>query len=372
MWSSKRRDGLRASIPVCVLTAMVVQPSSSARGHSMSITRGTVVVQGEHLTISLTVPYGDLHHLGAREPDAQGAFDAGEVERAIGAVGPTMLARIAVRDARGQRMIGRCRTDGPALADLVPADHEAFQRSQVTVTLDYPIPEGTEYLSLQQVPGAADRGVASAFVLSVRHGAAPTETIRLTQGGNVEVISLVPRAPSAHRDDSVERIKSFLQTDALRSVRCVARVHDRGLRVTVHVPLQIMQTWVPVHREREDFLEVGEQTAYRSALSTLIVASEALLADGPRGTGRRIGVEFLDIGESERDHDQPERRLSAWTTRVQITTEFANPRAPRSFDLRWTLFNSVVLTAHVLVVSDDQAREYELSTYSPELSWRGW
>ena len=91
--------------------------------------------------------------------------------------------------------------------------------------------------------------------------------------------------------------------------------------------------------------------------------------DGHLVGGQFAGVEFLDVGEFAGDPERAPRRLSAWTARVRITMEYNSPTHPASIDLRWTLFNASVLTAHALIVVDGDCLERDLSTYDPHFKW---
>ncbi len=340
-----------------------------AFGHPMTVTRGTALVTKEAVVLSLEIRAEDLLHTQKLSPNAEGLYAIEEVRRAAEMHGRALCRSIVVRDARGEEVDGRfdsCKVDRDGSDGLSVDD---LRRSRVRCTLKFAMRGTNEYLSFQQVRRRADDVLPTSIVLAIRAGDVSLGTVRLTGGGNVEVVRLASAKVGSAAAGSGCDTERFVQSEAQHTVRAIVRVHDAGVRLELFMPVPLLETWIALPRSRRDFFEGEEQIRCQRELARFIAAHNPLSIDGRRVAGRFAGVAFLDVGEYGDDLGRTARRLSAWTSRVRITMEFDSPRQPRSVELKWTLFNASVLAAHALIVVDDDCQERDLSTYDPHLKW---
>jgi hypothetical protein len=345
-----------------------------AFGHPLTVTRGTAIVADNTLTITLDVRADNLVHALDVDANSDGLYDLTALRRAAETHSLALLQRLIVRDARGEQLKGRLEfwtldhDGGDAL------DYDDFRRSQVRYAFKFALDTHNDYLSFQQRVAASDTIIPSTIVLAARTGVRPLGTIRMTSRGNVEVLPLVPRVgASADLASAAEGsdcpIARFVQSEAQDTIRAIVRVHDARIRVDLFIPIRLLETWTPLHRARRDFLEADEQLRSQKEIARFMAMHNPVSIGERRVEGRIAGIEFLDVGELGRDQAQGSRRLSVWTTRARITTEYKTPHRPTSVELRWTLFNAAVLAAHALIVVDGDCLEHDLSTYDPHLRW---
>lgn len=342
--------------------------AAPAFGHPMKVTRGTVVVADGTLTLSLETPAEALLHAEKLSPSAEGRYAVEAIRRAAESYGQDMRRRIAIRDARGEEVDGRlesCSLDHDGGSGLSLDD---LRQTLVRCTLKFALGRANEYLSFQQVERGVDAILPSTFVLSVRAGDVTLGTVRLTRGGNVEIVRLTSKEGSVVEQSGCPTGR-FVQTDSQGTIRAILRIHDAGVRLEVFMTVRMLETWIALKRSQRDFLEVDEQIRCRAEIARFMAKYNRMSIDGRRVEARRIDIEFLDVGELGGDAGRSHRRLSAWTSRVRITMEYDSPSHPGSVDLYWTLFNASVLTAHALIVVDGNCLERDLSTYDPHLGW---
>lgn len=379
MRPSKVDGPVTSQLAACCGVWLVSFLAIPAIGHPMTVTRGRAVVAGDALTLSLETPAEDLLHTQKLSPNAEGLYAVEAVRRAAETYGQALGQRIVIRDAHGEEIDGwleSCKLDhdvdrGLSLGDL--------RRSHVRYSFKFALGRANEYLSFQQVARGADVVLPSTIVLSVRSGDVKLRTVRLTRGGNVEVVRLASEKVGRAAQESGCRIagrpacRRFAQSESQRTIRAIVHIHDAGVRLDVFMPVRILETWIPLPRSRRDFLEGDEQTRCHRQLARFIARHNPMSIDGHRVEARRTGdlidIEFLDVGEFGGDPGRTPRRLSVWTSRVRFTMQYDSPSHPRSVDLQWTLFNASVLASHALIVVEGDCFERDLSTYDPHLRW---
>jgi hypothetical protein len=248
----------------------------------------------------------------------------------------------------------------------------------VRFKLVYPLSNPVHHLSFQQVLGSASRALPAQIVFPIRSADRELGMVRLTGGGNVEIVTFAPTseisaaAVDARNADrgAVCGAKRFVLKDAYRTVRALVYVKDDGVQVELFIPTQVLETWLPIPRASRDFFEVEEQLGFLSACRRFMDSRNRMHMNGVEREVRVTGVGFLDVGEVGLDERHPPRRLSAWTSRLHVSMVYDSGDLPNHVDLFWDLFNATVLTADVLLMAGDDCVEHDLSTYAPHLTWR--
>ena len=352
--------------------------AAPALGHTLSITRGTAVVESDALTLELTVSAEDLLHAYNLRPDKNGYFSKEGILLGAAEHGALLLERIVVRDRRGEALPGRL--DGMELTPTPPGaiDYDHLRRTFARYKLVYALSSPVHHLSFQQVLGNASRGSPAQIVLAIRSTNRELRTVRLTSGGNVEIVTLTPthgHPVSAAESNDANRgatcgARPFVLKNAYRTIRALVYTKDDGVRVELFIPTQILETWLPIPRAKRDFFEIEEQTRFLPESRRFMASRNRMYINGVQCEGRVTGAGFLDVGESERDERQPPRRLSAWTSRLHVTMAYDSSDLPDHVDLQWDLFNATVLTANILLLNGKDCVEHDLSTYEPRLTWQ--
>lgn len=352
--------------------------AAPALGHSLSITRGTAVVESDALTLELTVCAEDFLHGGNLRPDKDGYFSLESIRHSAYDYAAALLERMVVRDQRGEVLFGRL--DGMVWKATPPAaiDHDRLRRMFARFKLVYTLSNPVHHLSFQQVLGNASRAVPAQIVFAIRTADRDLGTVRLTGGGNVEIVTFAqtPENPVAAVDGRDANrgaacgVKRFVLKEAYRTIRALVYTKNDGVRVELFIPTQILETWLPIPRARRDFLEIEEQKRFLPKCRRFIASRNRMHINGVQRDVRVTGAGFLEVGEVGLDERQPPRRVSTWTSRLHVSLAYESGDLPNHVELRWDLFNATVLTANLLLLNGDDCDERDLSTYEPRLTWR--
>jgi hypothetical protein len=357
------------------IACLAVLLTSPAFGHSVAVTRGKAVADGDVLTITL-VAYGhDLLHTQDLRVDADGTVALEDIHRASAGHGDSLRRSLVVRDSAGEAVDGELESWTFDVPEAGRVDLDGLRPLQMRYTLHYDIPPGGEFVSLQHRVEPRDAMFLSNIVLTVTAADLPPQTVQLTSGGNVEVVRLVPVSNPAGAHDregppavgAVSDGATFVLTDAHRTVRTLLYVEDAGVRMDLFIPVGILETWQPIPRAHRDFLEAAEQERSRERIARFARAHNPLSINDIPAEARISAIDFLDVGEFGDEADPAPRRLSTLTSRVRIRIEYPSPTPLREFDLHWTLFNPAILTAHALILVDGRCFEQDISTYNPHL-----
>jgi hypothetical protein len=324
------------------LVASFAHPASA---HVISIIRGTAVVHAERLEVVLEVNPEDLVHY----------YGSGEITpRAADRHAEHLLEQFVIRDADGDRVMGR-------VASVRTATSDKSAPRRFVYSLEYALASAPEYLTFQQRIGAVDAGLRSQLYLLVRTaGASVTTILRLTSGGNTETLQL--QWPDNGSIGARPGIAG--PVEELKSVRVRMDVREDGVNLQVDVPFPIMETFLPLRRDRQDFLETGEQEAARLAIQRFLDRRFPLRINGQSAEPHDSAIAFVQLNPAGRA-----QRLSAWTTRVRAHLSYPSPELVREVEMGWTLFNAAVLEVQAVVNCNGQETDRRISTYEPDLRW---
>jgi hypothetical protein len=338
--------------------------SSPAHAHVISIGRGWVVVHPDHLRVEWKVATEDfVHDYGLGTTPARPLTSAA-IRRVAARHADYLLKRLIIRDSEGNRLFGKLvsRTTDPALnANL---DRERLLSLRITYVFEYKLKRSPRYLAFQQSPDEGTVESPSQLYLDVSlAGTRRSKIIQLTNGGNVETLKFNWPDVDGGRPTIVGPIKE------LKSVLAYIDVADDGVRVTLEVPLPVLETFLHVDRADRDFLEVSEQMTATPRLVAFFRNRTSISINGPVAEPSRARLEFLGADSSGPDTNRPSVRLSTWMTRVRFIQSYEPNSRPERIELRWNVFNPAVLVAEVLVTCGSQRSAHRISTYEPTLRW---
>lgn len=385
------RISVRRSL--CAGLAMLGLCPALSRAHTVSVVRGTVIVHCDHIVVEMELSAHDIRDIYDVQASPSADDESAWRDAAVRS-GHRLLSDLAIRDADGVRIAGRLaattlRAGGEAGRERpthggVPAGLSAMNDTNVSYTFDYSVDKPPQYLTFQQLPGAGDTMPPSNLVLFVRAAAGGAgRTIQLTQRGNAETLefawpvessvqggpaypgaALAPAGPPAY-----EFAPGAADDDRFRSMRASIDVGDDGLRVDIHLPLVILESWRPVPRAEGDFLTPSEQAAALPGLREFFAGQNLVLINGEPVRPFVQRLVFLGPDDALAEPASPPRRLGAWSARVGVSLSYSVGVAPQNVEIRWTLFNNAILTVPAVVTSRGESREHEFSTYAPTLSW---
>lgn len=333
------RDTLRAMFCAAIVVAAGFAPKATA--HSLNVTRGTATIEGDTLSVQL---------------ESSDHADS-------------VLARLSIRDAQGDRLTGRPMS---MIRPLASANDSVFR---------YPLAPDTSHVSFQLVPtSTANTAHVANVVLAVRINGEDRRAIRLASSGNVEVVQITPAPGTAIPTGLTElagpcesrRREWFVLRSGDRSVRSIVTVEEWGVRIELLIPTPVIETWVPIGRANRDFLEPIERERAIAKLEAFVVDRFAVRVNGSSPLSPKVSVRFLDFAGHEATTDPKTDRLSAWASRLHVSLRFRSAERPGSVDVAWKLFNAIVLTANVLTITPGDCNEFDFSTYDSRWFWHRW
>ncbi|RJP37890.1 MAG: hypothetical protein C4547_05300 [Phycisphaerales bacterium] len=389
--------------------AIAASAALPAWAHTISTLRGVGVIEDGRLTLTLSGAADDYLH-DRRLLPVDGGYALHDVEACAARRAEGLLERLIVRDGHGRRIEGRLKAARVAAASERVSGDE-LRRTLVEYVLEYDVSRAGRYLSFQQRPTDGAGALGTRIAIAVRSaGGGGTNELTLTTGGNVEVVTWERRPPAGNDDppavgpvaDTPPETPSswhpagahapcdrraFVLTDAFKTLRGVVAIEDEKVRVSVYVPAPMIETWMPLPRAERDFLDPAEQDAAAARFARFCAERIRLCIDGSRpalvggdndasdlilgdrATNGKVAARFLNVGDIEPEVTAAPARLSYWTSRILVRMEYAlHPPADR-VDVEWTLFNSVVVVAPVLLVAGGKCVELDVSTYQPSVRW---
>jgi hypothetical protein len=357
-WCKRRLVGLIVAaiglIPLC---------SRPVRAHVISIGRGTVVVYPNRLTVELKVTAEDFVHYYGLGTSSKLPLTSEVLLQLAARHAHQLQEHLIIRESEGHQLSGRLisQTMDPALSENL--DGERLRSLRVTYLFEYALASTPRHLSFQQAPGEGAAALPSQLYLEARPvGSDDLQVIRLTNGGNVETLKFEWPGDGGGRP-SISRV------DELQAVVACLDVHEVDVRVTLEIPLPMLETFLSIERADRDFLEVSEQMAAMPRLRAFFQGRNPIWINGQALNASDTKLEFLDIDSSGLDKSTHSTRLGAWMTRVTVIQSYKPNSRPDQIELHWNLFNAAVLEAEAIVVCNGRRSNHRISTYEPTLRW---
>jgi hypothetical protein len=346
----------RAAVAAVGLAWALAQP---ANGHVISIIRGSAVVHRDRAKVELEVNPEDFTHFYGIRAGLGNSASRDVTQRAADRYAQGLLQQFIIRDSDGERVAGRLESMRMAAPGDLPAQRFVY-------FLEYALKTAPGYLSFQQRIGDGDARLPSQLYLVVRaEGSEDAKTLRLTSGGNVETLGFQwPEQGSPGARPGI-----IGPVEELKSVSARLEVRDDGVQLHVDIPLPLMETFVPQHRDQQDFLETGEQEAAQRGIRRFLEGRFPLRINGGPVEPSKMAIAFVELDSPELKRAGPAQRLSVWTTRVRAKLSYPSPLQVRELELDWTLFNAAVLEVQAVVSCDGRESTRQISTYEPKLHW---
>lgn len=324
--------------------------AAAVRTHPVLITRGTLTLHAGRLEFTVEQSAHDLRHLGL-DPDEPQSWD--KAARAL-------ASTIAVLNERGDRVpvtVVDAKTTGTRLVadvgdsarfvtlQLRPGEAEAAgaaaQHRQVHLEWTPPVPGPPVAPPNAGTPTDAPRAAQTK---------PEARTLRLTTGGNCEVLILRRHANSADQPPGQVPVGEGLFDRVWLTIGQEDRGDGRFIRVVrCSVPLPLLQTWPDMAEPRTDALSV-EQIKSLEARATAWLAA-AVRLEAPSGTPITATVQDVRIVRP----DVPERRapkadyepLNRWSARLTAAIVPREAHDEHWMCVFWTAFNPSVGTVDV-------------------------
>ncbi|HWL93655.1 MAG TPA: hypothetical protein VNT79_08970 [Phycisphaerae bacterium] len=333
----------------------------AADAHPILISRGAAVIEDDQIAVKIEVCAEDFLHNGLLS-QADGQFSPDGLNAAAQKYRETLLQSFAVRDQRGERLEGRVdsvRFDQPPTG---PMAWTALRRMRITYGLKFPLTQMPLFLTFRFHAAESSASAPSQLLLFVsKSRAAGGKLLQLTSRGNAETIEVAALAKTSGNSTGVKPVGS-LQEDRFQKIQAFVTREAKTIRMDVYIPLAVMETFVPIARRSEDFIEAEEAGKARAALEEYFRAHPpaTLKGSSAKGLARMERVVLVAPGE-ERIEDVPpaSRRIGAWSARVGVRLRWSNmPSGAQA--LEWGLFNASVMNATAWTDRNGRSVEQEV------------
>lgn len=401
MFRTSRRDPRRTRSPraaVAVAAFVLIYFTARASAHQLSVIRGLAEISPTRLVMSLQAPAEDLrHHPAISSNDA--AFSEDWFREQAARYGERLIRRLRVYGPDGKSSIGTLTSVAYPDPSSLGTDWTQRRSLSITFALEYEFSSPPAWLTFRWLADVMDYGLRSQIALLVRGpGDSLGRTIRLTSGGNTETLLFdwnpPDRTPLGVGHDETGLIRHAgvepRCPDPFKSVCIVAGGLDSDLVLHVRLPFTILETWTPIPRKDDDFLDADEQAvaceAVARLLSTRVVAHRAGFPARFQVTEQGLLMPTESTPHPAGFHPQ----LSVWSTRLAASLRLnPNPRNAQTISrstpptqawlwasgqrfqpihLDWDLFNNGVLDAHLTASNGHGWTEHLLTTYAPRVT----
>ncbi len=361
---------LRLSIIAAAALTAIMQGQSLA--HTVLISRGTVAVHPGRIVSRIEVNAKDFVHYYHLRPTAQG-LAAATLRDAVLKHPQHLLEHFIVRDARGERLRGKCvdvQWNEPSETKI--GDSQLGDIRAIYV-LEFPTRTPPRYLTFQQFFGGecAPMPVRLALSVAATNGGAARFT-QLTNRGNVETLEFTwpQSAPKRLMPASVsgEQPGHALRRDRFKTVQARMHIDGRTVNCDIHVPLVLLETWLPLRRASRDFIDAQEMTGARERLRAFFAGRNRIRINDELAAPSAVRFSFLGPDASSVDEPQA-KRLGAWSARLGVRLTYETDEPVSQVEWVWDLFNNAVLNATVATTFADSRSEKVVTPYSPSVSW---
>ncbi len=350
-------DQASRSWAVACAVVVILAAGTAAPAHPIALGAAEINVGRTLTTVRLFTSAEDFLHFFDVRPDASDQVSAAQLRDLARRYSDMILADFVVRDACGVRIIGRVHSMEPADFGLAPRSIRDLSRTRLTHTIHYATAPAPSHLTFQQLFGRSTRFVPfniSATLTQAHH--AERTTMRLTNGGNFETVAFdwdgttAPIGPAAFNG-----IHATLTTGAA------------SVDIELLMPLPILETWLPIRRPDPDFVDSAARSHIAPVLRALVRERLVIALNGSPREPDVIALTFealggpVDVGASE--------RLSAWTGRVRLRLRYTAPGPLTDIELTWALFNNVVLSQKLDILTPTGSTTHRLSSYAPTWAW---
>lgn len=346
----------------------MIAASSSAVAHPIAVNRGIITVFPDRIVAELRMSGEDLlHNEGPSHRPAR--LSSAWLRHAFEGQASRLVRTVVLRDEAGERMPGvvvESELEGVRDAEL---DVRGLGDVRASYTIEYRASCPQRFLTFRQETLDAPTGLPTQFALLVRQPAALCErTIRLSSGGNSETLEFdwTPRdgLEAASEGDALQTHFSRHRFDA---VQAIIHVVNDGLRIEIHVPLPLLETWIRIERDDPDHVLPDEQDQATAGLREFFMARNTFRLNDQTLSPQILEIGFLAPDETAINARAQRRRLGTWTARVGVVLDYRISESLKDIRVDWDLFNNAVLAADVLIIDGASTELHQFSTYAPSL-----
>lgn len=345
--------------------------SQVALAHTFLITHGDVLVEECRASVELEVPVEDFVHWYGLGPDANGAISLQSFRNIVERHAFGLHRIFMIRDAEGNPLPSdpfSTSFDWPS-TDLVIWGNLRSLPLKYATQFSYPC--APRFLTFQLSMGSDCPGVFWQSILSVRGAAADDQgrVLRLTSQGNVETVDLIWSDKQGRVASNSSESTCFDGGVAgLQSICAEINIQSASVEVRIAIPLALLQTWLVLTQNEDEFLDLVEQQMVAGKVRNLLADAVSVECEGYKYSAEIMEIGFLPLGAK---HPTGERkRVSLLTGRLSARLGFGPIIGLDQADFQCNLFNNAVHSVTAIIGVDNAAIRHEFSGYRPRYHWQ--
>ena len=372
-----RRASPRRSRAVAAGVVLAGLLASDAESHPISVSWTQVFVTREKITVKLEIYAEDLYLFQPLEPNKDNYLEPEVINRAIEKHKKIILDGFLIYDVHGRKLRGEV-VDVESFKMGPKGLHMAeLMAYSLVYRLQFKLSSPPEYLTFQTALGGEDSFVPAMMQLDVRQeGAGEAKSAHLegkmafTVRLDWEQPAVSAVTPESRRAESLARQrKETLGITSYGSVYSFIYITDYEVRHEILIPLLTLETWTPLDRKDNAFLEVAEQDAARAGIEKFFAEGTTVEIDGIRVKPVLARLDFYGVDFKDFARQTARRRVSTVNARVGVVLSYSTKGPPDHVKITWDSFNWALCSLRSVVFAYEDTSKVELYTARPSFEW---
>jgi len=364
----------RAAAAGVVLVGLL---TSSAESHPISVSWAEVFVTGEKITVKLEIYAEDLYLFQRLKPNEGNYLEPEVINKAIEKHKKIILDGFLIYDVKGRKLQGevvnvesfKMGPKGLSMAELM-----AYS---LVYKLQFKLSSPPEYLTFRSAMGGEDSFVPGMMQLNVRQEDAAEAKSAHLEGNRTFTVRLdwdrptvSAVTPESKRAESLARQrKETLGITSYGSVYSFVYITDYEVRHEILIPLLTLETWTPLDRKDNSFLDVSEQDVARPIIEKFFAEGTTVEIDGIRVKPILARLDFYGVDFKDFAKQAARRRVSTVNARVGVVLSYSTKGPPDHVKIAWDNFNWALCSLRSVVFAHEDTFNVELYTARPSFEW---
>ncbi len=347
--------------------------------HPISMSTAVADIYEDHVQIELRILTEDLMFYHSLEADKNQVLTHQDLVKAADAHRSFLSRYFRVFNKDGQAYDGEfTRVD---LGEIPETGVRLDQVMEIGVFYEYHIPldELPEYLTFSQNFGGDSSPVPAVMDL-----------ILLQKGARLDFpVQIGPRSPHSvaidwenpprndrmywkeRRDLMKKRREELLGITSYSSTYAYIYVEPYEIRFEILVPLLTLETWLPLEREKQDFLSVEEQQKLKKPLEAYVRSQCNGQIDGIDVVPVLSHLNFFSLDIRDFARSSEPRTIGMQNGRAGIIMTFSTKGTPKSATIKWNGFNDYTPMLNTMVyVMNEKGERHFFTENEPEWIWQ--
>ncbi|MBI9018367.1 MAG: hypothetical protein JEZ07_14030 [Phycisphaerae bacterium] len=350
-----------------------------AQGHPISFSKADANVCKDKVTLHVSVLCEDYFLFYGLSPNDQNMLQAEEISVATEGHKSFLLKYISVLDKQGNKLTGYVAKVQPfdVPAEGVSVDDMSKSRYSTDYILQYDLDEPVDFLTFSQNFGGEEAFVPSVMELTIRQEGVEIDYVSQLGCGQAHILSFdwsAPPIPLTAQQRLARQQKRSQQQAAMGissyvSIYSFIYIERFEIRHEVLIPFLTLESFIPVKRKDNNFLDIQEQDAAKEKIAEFFTIRNPVYIDGIKVKGVVSRVDFYGLDFKDFAMMAPRQRLSVMNARVGVIISYYTKGYPGQLDMDWELFNPNVPVLRSTIFTNDKTDKFVFSRFRRQFHW---